>query len=227
MIAAAIAIALLAALAILDTEISHVGRGLPRPIVDAIGWLTLLGDSGYILVASLVVAIGAGLGLLVARRQAVVGGLKQLAALSVFVFLGVGLPGLVTAIVKRIIGRGRPVIEAGAPDFQLLAWLDWTYQSFPSGHATTGFALCFTVSFLAPRAFAWMLMLALLISMSRIVVGAHYATDIVGGAIIGTLGAYLVRNVFASRGWLFEARSDGAIALKPLDAIRGLMRPRS
>ena len=138
-----------------------------------------------------------------------------------------GLPGLVTAIVKRIIGRGRPVIEAGAPDFQLLAWLDWTYQSFPSGHATTGFALCFTVSFLAPRAFAWMLMLALLISMSRIVVGAHYATDIVGGAIIGTLGAYLVRNVFASRGWLFEARSDGAIALKPLDAIRDLMRPRS
>ena len=32
-------------------------------------------------------------------------------------------------------------------------WCDWTYQSFPSGHATTAFALAAVVGFLSPRWF--------------------------------------------------------------------------
>jgi membrane-associated phospholipid phosphatase len=108
----------------------------------------------------------------------------------------------------------------GAFDFRALNVIDWAYQSFPSGHATTGFALCFTAGFLMPRSFPAMLGLAVLIGLSRVVLGVHYPTDVLAGALVGTLGAYVVRNVFASRRWVFEYAPDGTVLMRPLSAIR-------
>lgn len=225
--AAAAAVALLAILAYFDGALSRFGQGMPDPLRTGFEWITRLGESDYLLLVSLAVFAVAGLASFAAGGLARPA-LRQLAAIGAFVFCGVGFPGLVSAIIKRLIGRARPewVDPSVALDVQLFSWLDWRYQSFPSGHATTAFALCFVVSFLAPRAFVWMLGLAVLIALSRIVLGVHYPTDIVGGAIVGVLGAYLVRVVFASRGWLFETRDDGAIAMKPLKAIRDLFRRR-
>jgi undecaprenyl-diphosphatase len=144
-----------------------------------------------------------------------------------FFFVGVGLPGLLANIIKRIIGRGRPELfeQHGPLSFQNFL-NDWTYQSFPSGHATTSFALCFVVSFISPRWFPWMLVFAIVIGFSRVVVGAHYPTDALGGALVGTLGAYLVRNFFASRGWLFRRRTDGHIEVRELTAVKRLLQRR-
>jgi membrane-associated phospholipid phosphatase len=225
LVAAAACALALAALGLVDAEISELGQSLADPVVMVFGWITRLGESGWILLPSLFLLIAAGvLGPLI-RGYTARYALRQLGLVGGFVFIGVGLPSLVTLIVKRLVGRGRPELleSAGAFDFQSLNLIDWAHQSFPSGHATTGFALCFTAGFLMPRTFPVMLGLAVLIGLSRVVLGVHYPTDVLAGALVGTLGAYVVRNVFASRRWVFEYAPDGTVLMRPLSAIRRLL----
>ena len=80
--------------------------------------------------------------------------------------------------------------------------------------------------FLAPRWFWLALAVAVLVAISRVIVGAHYPTDVLGGAIVGTIGAYVVRNVFASWRALFEYRPDGTVGLRSFAAVSRLVRRR-
>ncbi len=67
------------------------------------------------------------------------GVLAALAARFGFLFLAIGVPGLFVTIVKRLIGRARP-ISAGSHDdpfvYRPFIWRP-EYASMPSGHATT------------------------------------------------------------------------------------------
>lgn len=185
-------------------------------------FITDYGLSDWVLIPSLVVLVLARLAMFplhgLARLVAF-----QTALVSSFIFLGVGVPGLITNLLKRLVGRGRPTeFEAsGAFSFQNIL-NDWTFQSFPSGHSATAVGLAFTVGFLWPRAFVPLLILGITVAISRVPVGMHYPTDVFAGCVVGMLGAYLVRNIYARKGWLFRQRLDGRIVLKPLAAFRRL-----
>ena len=126
--------------------------------------------------------------------------------------------------IKRAIGRGRPYVFDEAGLFGLKPnWLDAAYQSFPSGHATTAFALATVLGFLAPRWFKPALGLAAVIAVSRIALGLHYLSDVIFGAAIGTVGAYAVRWLFAQLRWSFTQRDDGHIRERPLQALRRVL----
>ena len=68
-------------------------------------------------------------------------------------------------------------------------------SSFPSGHAMSAAVVYSTVAYLAARLYkhrwaGWLIMTAAmvpiaLISFSRIYLGVHYPSDVVGGAVIG------------------------------------------
>jgi undecaprenyl-diphosphatase len=219
-------IALIVVVFQLDAISSLWAQGWPDVVRRAFRAITDLGDSSWILIPALIVSIVAFVVALVLRdrlRRAAI----EVGQIAAFIFVGVGTPGLISAIIKRLIGRGRPGTyeDVGALDFRHFL-NDGVYQSFPSGHATTIFALCFVLSFLLPRLFPWMLSIALLVGLSRIVVGVHYATDVTGGLLVGTFGAYAVRNFFAARGWLFDATPNGLIRLKPLSGLAGSSPPR-
>jgi len=145
----------------------------------------------------------------------------EVALLSAFIFLGVGAPGLIANLLKRLIGRGRPdeFETVGAFSFQNIV-NDWNFQSFPSGHTTTAIGLAFVIGFLWPRLFPYFLAIGVVVGISRVPVGMHYPTDVLGGLVVGMLGAYLVRNLFARRRWLFTTRPDGRIVPRGLPAIR-------
>ena len=49
-----------------------------------------------------------------------------------------------------------------------------SYNSLPSGHATTAFALAFALSTLWPRGRPLLIIYAILIALSRVMVNAHY-----------------------------------------------------
>jgi undecaprenyl-diphosphatase len=64
--------------------------------------------------------------------------------------------------------------------------------SFPSDHATAAFAIAVSI-WLRHRRAGWLALgLATILSVSRVAVGTHYPTDVLAGALIGTLAAVLL-----------------------------------
>jgi undecaprenyl-diphosphatase len=129
-----------------------------------------------------------------------------------FIFLAVLLPVLAGEAIKDIVGRGRPFVggQANAFNFSHFAGTE-AYASFPSGHATAAFALAFAVSAVWPHLRAAMLIYAVTIAATRLVLLAHHPSDVVAGALLGVIGAMLVRYWFAARHLAFTIRRDGAI----------------
>lgn len=64
--------------------------------------------------------------------------------------------------------------------------------SFPSGHAALFFAMAMAVYFFNKKIGGWFFVAAILMGLSRIIAGVHYPSDIIAGAIIGILSAYLI-----------------------------------
>jgi undecaprenyl-diphosphatase len=67
--------------------------------------------------------------------------------------------------------------------------------SFPSGHTITAFAVCMTLIAHYPEAQAALLFCALSIAASRILLGMHFLSDVLAGAVIGTLLSALSRGL--------------------------------
>lgn len=130
-----------------------------------------------------------------------------------FVFLSVLTPMLAGEVIKGIVGRARPFVGGHADPFNYshFAWTE-AYASFPSGHANAAFALAFAVSALWPRLRSLMVVYAVVIALTRIGLLAHHPSDVVGGALVGTIGAMAVRYWFATRRLLFTIGADGTIA---------------
>lgn len=215
---------LLFALSFVDEAVSRWAQALPAPVRAFFAYVTDYGLSDWILVPSLAFLVVCSLLAFLVPRLTPRVALRQMASLFGFIFLGVGLPGLASNLMKRAIGRGRPTVldQVGTLDFRNL-FNDFNYQSFPSGHTTTAFAFAFVVGFMSPRLFPWMFGFAVLIGLSRVVEGVHYPTDVLGGVVVGTLGAYAVRIFFASRDWTFR-RTPTGIAPRPLSSVVRLVR---
>jgi membrane-associated phospholipid phosphatase len=129
-----------------------------------------------------------------------------------FLFFAVLVPVLAGEIIKWIVGRGRPFVGGKADAFNFVPFTGTeAYASFPSSHAITGFALAYAVTVVWPQARAAMIVYAILIAASRLVLLAHHPSDVVAGALIGIVGAMLVRYWFAARRLGFAIRGDGTI----------------
>jgi membrane-associated phospholipid phosphatase len=129
-----------------------------------------------------------------------------------FLFIAIGLPGLFVAILKRMIGRARPLV-AGIDDPYTYMPFIWRadYASLPSGHATTAFTVLVAFGTLWPRARPILLIYALLIAASRVAVTAHFPTDVLVGCVFGVVGALMVRRYFALRLLGFSVAPDGSV----------------
>jgi undecaprenyl-diphosphatase len=103
--------------------------------------------------------------------------------------IGLGLNQIILLFVHRV----RPY-DAGVSHLIIDRSADW---SFPSDHATASLAIAtaFLLQGYKARG-ATFLVLALAICISRIYVGTHYATDILGGAATGIFAAIVVRLLY-------------------------------
>jgi membrane-associated phospholipid phosphatase len=193
---------------------------LPRWIVDFFDAITDYGKSGWFLWP---------LGILYLALAALPLGLTRmsqhvLAAVMVrigFLFAAIAVPGVFTNIVKHIFGRARPGV-GGSIDPALFSPFSWpaAYAGLPSGHATTAFSVLVAVGSIFPRARTALLIYALAISASRIVVTAHYPTDVLGGALVGVVGVLMVRRYFALRRLGFSVDPDGIVHQYPGPSLK-------
>jgi membrane-associated phospholipid phosphatase len=142
-----------------------------------------------------------------------------------FLFFAVLVPVLVGDLIKWIVGRGRPFVGGEANAFNFMHFEGFgAYTSFPSGHATTAFALAFAVSALWPQTRPWMLVYAVFICATRLVLLAHHPSDVVAGALVGVIGAMLVRYWFAARRLGFAIGRSGHIVALPGPSLERLKR---
>jgi undecaprenyl-diphosphatase len=196
-------------------------RGLPPWLVNIFGEITDFGKSGWFLwpIGILLLVIAALASPELPRFSQLV--LATIVVRLGFLFLAIGLPGLFGTIVKRLIGRARPFVS-GIADPYVYKPFDWSpaYASLPSGHATTAFAAAVAVGALWPKARPVMWIYAVVIAVSRVIVTAHHPSDVIAGAIVGTVGALLARSWFASRRLGFAIDADGRVRALPGPSLR-------
>jgi undecaprenyl-diphosphatase len=195
--------------------ITAVGR-LPVWVIGTFNFLTDFGTSDWFLVpialVLLVLAAFASPGLTHLSRLIV----TVFAVRLGFVFAAIALPGLFTTVIKRLIGRARPFIAGDANTFHFAPFI-WRpdYASLPSGHATNVFAALVAVGLVWPHLRMPMLIYALIIAASRVIVLAHHPSDVIAGAMVGAVGALLVRDWFAARRLAFAIDAQGNVRALP------------
>ncbi len=146
------------------------------PLVE---FFTTMGNAGLVWIVLSIV--------LVCRKSTRKAGLLSgLALIFGLVFVNLGL--------KPLVARPRPyvTVEGLIP---LLTSSD--PNSFPSGHTCAAFAAGMVWARTLPE--GWMrkaaVVQAVLMGLSRLYVGVHYPTDVVAGALAGSLGAVLALTI--------------------------------
>ena len=140
--------------------------------------ITFLGDGGWFWIAL-------GVILLIPKKTRKAGFTALIALAIGAVFTNLGL--------KQLVARTRPydAVEGLVP---LVAKLkDF---SFPSGHTCASFSCAVVYYKMYPDIKGkGAMVLAVLIALSRLYVGVHYPTDVLGGAIVGWLSAILALKI--------------------------------
>ena len=164
----------------MDGQLLVAIQGLHVSWLDPIvSFYTKMGDAGLFWIAL-------SLGLLCVKKTRKAGALALCA-------MALGL--LVTNLtIKPLVERPRP-------------WLDWPIiplvtekdpNSFPSGHTCAAFAAGMVWLRTLPRRGGRIAaaVLAVLMGLSRLYVGVHYPSDVLAGAVIGSLCAWAVWKVY-------------------------------
>lgn len=103
--------------------------------------------------------------------------------------------GILALMIDGLLGhilpyRPRPFVVEPALVHQLVAHSK--NMSFPSDHTAGSFAFAVALYHGSRRAGRWALALAIAVGVARVWVGLHWPTDVIGGAAVGVLAAFIV-----------------------------------
>lgn len=159
------------------------------PIVT---FITHLGDHGYLWIALLLI-------LLCIPKTRKAGWIGAATLLLTFIVNNLFIKNLVARTRPYMVVEGLTILIERPGEF-----------SFPSGHTANSMAVGVILWMISqkcsklkdeklyfPKAAGWFfLILSVLISLSRLYVGVHYPTDVLGGAVIAILDAWIVFSVY-------------------------------
>ncbi|KQV35913.1 MULTISPECIES: phosphatase PAP2 family protein [unclassified Rhizobium] len=193
-----------------DAGISQRAQALPPAIVDFNRRITDFGTFGWMIYGSGAIVILAYM----LRRVVTSDGLRDKSRtatrLSLYFLVTIGSASALVHLAKFLVGRARPeaFLDYGAHSLTPFA-SDWLFQSFPSGHSAAVGSFFGAFSMLVPRLRILFFLGALTIGITRVIVGAHYPSDVVAGLLIGLWTAMMVAFFFAWKGWLFRLDENG------------------
>jgi undecaprenyl-diphosphatase len=199
-------VVIVAFMLLVDAPVIAWALRLPLWLRDVADEITDFGRSGWFLYPLGVVLIVLAAAMTLSLSPLAHRLLAFLAARAGFLFVAIGLPSLFATVIKRLIGRARPFVGPHDDPFGYMPFI-WRpeYASMPSGHATTATAAAIAVGAIWPRLRAVMWIYALVIMMTRVVISVHHPSDVLAGALVGVVGALLVRRWYAARRLVFFA----------------------
>ena len=103
--------------------------------------------------------------------------------------------GIIAEAIKFFSARPRPF---SVLNIQPLIDANGINASMPSGHAAFYFALAMAVFFLNKKMGLYFGAAAILMGIARIFAGVHWPTDILAGAVIGIVSAFLVKYAISA-----------------------------
>jgi undecaprenyl-diphosphatase len=143
--------------------------------------------------------VGVALFLLLRHRSDDLSVLKKMCRVLALTFLLVGSIG-------QAVARHRPFAATIDPRFSIQRFIPEPITfSFPSGHTATAVAVVCVLA-LNYRWGKWFFLLALWIGGSRVLVGVHYPSDILGGGCVGLIAFLMIQRLFEP-GELRKSRS--------------------
>lgn len=174
-----------------DRPVAVLAEGLDSRLLAFSGVITQFGLSkGYLVVSAAAFAV-----------FYLVGGRWRVNAWrAAFIFVNVAVSGLAVDAIKVVVARARPKLFLSHDQFGF-EWFHWgsDHWSFPSGHVATATALALSLTTIWPRFWPAWWTAALLISGSRVVLGAHYPSDLVGGFYFALLTWWGARAWFEQK----------------------------
>lgn len=167
---------LLHALTTVDPETNRVDRSF-----ETDDWYTFLRNIGFI-GTWIVIAIAF---LLTDRKS------KHKTKRAIPTLLAPLLAGAAAELLKLIFTRERPVSDAIIQDggyhfrFPFSGFIDGSNLGLPSSHTAVAFGGACMLAFFLPKARILLILLALGCGYSRMITGAHFASDVFLGALVG------------------------------------------
>jgi membrane-associated phospholipid phosphatase len=123
---------------------------------------------------------------------------------ALYIGVSIGVDGVATYSMKKIFRRPRPYFSY--PD-QVTAYSSESSLSFPSGHTSLAFATATALSLKYPKwyvivpGYLW----AGSVGYSRMNLGMHYPSDVLGGAILGAGSAFVTYKV---NNWFWKKENN-------------------
>jgi len=111
-------------------------------------------------------------------------------------------------VIKGLVSRPRPYLTIKSLSILVEPLSSF---SFPSGHADSSFAMAFALTLAFGRRGAIAFIPAALIAFSRCYVGVHYPSDVIAGAIVGTLvswGVYVLLKKYVKTDLIREKKAE-------------------
>ncbi len=166
---------------------------LNTPCLDFLAkYITYLGDGAVIAVIGFLV-------LLIHIRS------------GMFIMISYYISGFIAQIFKRVLFSDCPRPSKffdGIADLHLIDGVQLhSYHSFPSGHATTGFAVFFVLTMMSKNKYIKIgcLIMAVAVAYSRVYLSQHFLMDIVAGSLLGTIISFFlyfwINPVIEQKSW--------------------------
>ena len=154
----------------LDRSIHNAVASTPTPALDVpMTWISNAATYSrlWVVIAAVLAVAGGRRG-----RRAAVRGLTAIGATSITANL----------VVKCLVPRRRPAISTNTEARETRMPRS---SSFPSGHAASAFAFAAAATAEIPQLALPLYALATAVGYSRVHIGVHYPSDVLGGAVLG------------------------------------------